>query len=248
MTTRSFFNPAGDVASHVRAYKSGQVWSVSTSAWVTFNASNWTDYKITATSDGDGQFHASIPDDATVAYLCITGLSLAASPQVSYIDLTVATKTDVLAVAASVSNNQTSNAPPSVTFSATTVQTVYAEKDLPAIAQGSAVTIVWNINDTDGNPVNLTGKQVRFVLASASGLNDAAIALTGKVQYDTTTPGDSDKISLGGTGHNQVTVNLQAADTGTAGRCRVFVWNITDNQLLATGSVWIKATAKTKAA
>jgi hypothetical protein len=79
-------NPAGGT-SHFRARKAGgMVWDTTAAGgagdWVSWVDANWANYKIPATSTGDGEYEAAAPTGTEWADLCITGASLAASPAV----------------------------------------------------------------------------------------------------------------------------------------------------------------------
>lgn len=62
------FVSSGSVVYAVLRNASGQIWSVSGSAWVTINLSNWANYVIALSDDGSGYYTASMPAVAAGRY------------------------------------------------------------------------------------------------------------------------------------------------------------------------------------
>jgi hypothetical protein len=123
---------------------------------------------------------------------------------------------------------------------ASTTNPRYATRDLPPIAQGSEPTDAWTIVDGTGAPVDLTGKTLRLVaytVADADAITDPfAAPVAAAFKYET----GGDGITLGGTGHNVVSVTHDQTKTATAGTYRYWLLNPTDRLPLARGKLPIQ--------
>lgn len=120
----------------------------------------------------------------------------------------------------------------------------YSTRDLAPIAQFSEPTEVFNITDGTGAAIDLSAKDLRLVVYTRAGeetnyqtgddptFDPYAAELAASYQYDTSSDGG---ITVGGADNNQVTVQWAEDDTESAGRKRYFLWNVTDNIVLAKG-------------
>lgn len=98
-----------------------------------------------------------------------------------------------------------------------------------AIYQNSAPNVLWTIVDANGNPVVLTGKNVRFV---------ACDAISGTEYFE------MDSLSVSGASNNIVTAPFAAGHTAVSiVGARYDLWDITDNLVLASGVFEIKPSA-----
>lgn len=116
----------------------------------------------------------------------------------------------------------------------------FGTNDLPPIAQGSTPTDLWTLTDSNGNPINLAGKEVRFVIVSqtlAQDDIDPFDATLATVSRQSTTDGS---IVISGTSNNIVSVKYSAATTGAAGRFYYWLLNATDHLPLAQGNFPVK--------
>jgi hypothetical protein len=102
--------------------------------------------------------------------------------------------------------------------------------------QGSRVgPYAFTIEDGDGNPVNLSGKAVKFVLlpfGSTSPTHTASSTSTGG------------EVSVGSTDHNVVTVTLGSTLAGSVGNFEYELKNTTDKAMLDRGSLRIRRASK----
>lgn len=116
----------------------------------------------------------------------------------------------------------------------------YSTRDLAPIAAGSEPTEIITVTDANGDPVNLSGKTVRLVVASITDDADTEQVvddtLAASFQYET----GGDGITIGGGSSNQVTIEHSADKTGTAGTYRYFLWNVDDKLVLAKGTLTIE--------
>jgi hypothetical protein len=112
----------------------------------------------------------------------------------------------------------------------------FTTKNIAEIPAGTAPTDYWDITDGNDQPVDLSGKTIRFVVASIEDLTEDFDPfddeLTGEYQYDT-----DDGITISGDDDNRVTVQHDADNTATAGDYRYFLLNVTDNIMLAKGKM-----------
>jgi hypothetical protein len=120
----------------------------------------------------------------------------------------------------------------------------YSTRAMANIGQGSAPSDLWEFDDANDEPIDLSGKTVRLVFAQVSDEGDDEISvvddtLEGSFKYETGGSG----LTIGGADDNQVTLQHDATKTATAGDYRFFWWNVTDKILLAKGSVSIEPTA-----
>jgi hypothetical protein len=125
---------------------------------------------------------------------------------------------------------------------ATVNNPLYAVKNLPSIPVGSAPATAFTVTDSTGAPVNLAGKTIRFVAYIEPENVDPALddSLTAVFQYQI-----GSGISVGGTANNVVTVQHSTDNTAVARSLGYFLWNITDNIVLASGRLTIVRSAKT---
>lgn len=118
-----------------------------------------------------------------------------------------------------------------------------ATKDLAAIPAASAHPIQWTVLN-NGAVVDLTGKTVRCVFAlvtDAGAVDDRTDdTLAAAFQYQT----GGDGIVISGTSNNIVTLTHSVTKTATPGAYKYWLWNITDNVVLARGKAPIEAAAK----
>lgn len=118
-----------------------------------------------------------------------------------------------------------------------------ATKDLAAIPAASAHPIQWTVLN-NGAAVDLTGKTVRCVFAlvtDAGAVDDRTDdTLAAAFQYQT----GGDGIVISGTSSNIVTLTHSVTKTAEPGAYRYWLWNITDNVVLARGRAPIEAAAK----
>lgn len=119
----------------------------------------------------------------------------------------------------------------------------FRTRDLAQIGAGTAPPEVFNVVDASGDPVDVSAKDLRFVVANVSDLtpDDDPFddVVTGSWSYETGGSG----ITVGGTGNNVVTVQHDASKTVTPGEYRYFLIDVTDSLLLATGRLPIIPTA-----
>lgn len=113
---------------------------------------------------------------------------------------------------------------------ATTTNPRYSTRDLPPIAQGSTPAEAFAIVDGSATPVNLSGKDLRFVVCA-----EVNCVLEVKFTYET-----GAGITISGENNNIVTVQHNASDTGTVGCYIYFLWNVTDKLLLVKGQMPIE--------
>lgn len=132
---------------------------------------------------------------------------------------------DEAAVAAAVWSNATRTL--TSRMQATVDSPFIASKDLPATPVGSGPQFQWEIFDSSGNAVNLSGKTVRFVVATVDEGSDEFSkyddTLTGAFQYQSGTSA----LAVSGTSSNVVTVQVDSADIDTAGVHRYWIWDAT---------------------
>lgn len=118
-----------------------------------------------------------------------------------------------------------------------------ATKDLAAIPAASAHAVQWTVLNS-GAAVDLTGKTVRCVFALVSDAGDVDDrtddTLTAEFSYQT----GGDGIVISGTSGNIVTLTHSVTKTATPGAYKYWLWNITDNVVLARGRAPIEAAAK----
>jgi hypothetical protein len=134
-----------------------------------------------------------------------------------------------------------SSAGSSVGRSAIVVQATnprYSTRNCAPVARASAPADVFVIlNGSTTDPVDLTGKSLRFVVYEITDAGDECDPfddqLTAAFKYET----GGDGITLGGEDSNEVTVQHDATKTATAGDYRYFLWNVTDQIVLSTGKL-----------
>jgi hypothetical protein len=110
----------------------------------------------------------------------------------------------------------------------------YQTKNLPPIARGSQPTDIWVLTDSNGTPLNLTGKLIRFVGYTAVDPDKDVPydeVLTPAFEYESSGGG----ITVTGASSNQVNVTHDSAKTANAGDFRYWLWNTTDKLPLAKG-------------
>ncbi len=116
----------------------------------------------------------------------------------------------------------------------------HTTKDVAAIFAGSTPTDFWVVKDAAGSPVDLSAKTVRLVGVTVDAGDDPVgpfdDTFTAAWQYQTGGGG----ITIGGSDHNTVTVQYDAAKTATAGAYQYWLVNVTDKTVLATGAFTIK--------
>jgi hypothetical protein len=112
---------------------------------------------------------------------------------------------------------------------------LYVTRDLPRIPAGSAPAFAWTVTDATGAAVNLSGKTVRFVVASiATNVDPFAETETALFKYETGGSG----VVVSGTSSNVATVQVSATDTAAhVGSLRYWLLNATDKQILASGKL-----------
>lgn len=98
-----------------------------------------------------------------------------------------------------------------------------------SIAQHASGVFLFAVEDGNGDPVNLSGKSVRFVVHDAQDM----------VVFQTDTGGAG--VSVTGDDDNYIVVVVGGDNTATAGEYFFKLWNITNNDLLGTGDFVIKA-------
>jgi hypothetical protein len=134
---------------------------------------------------------------------------------------------DEAAVAAAVWTTATRTL--TTTMSALSQSPFVATKDLPAIPDGSGPAFQWTISDSSGTAVNLSGKTVRFVVASvdegAEEFSRYDDTLTGEFQYQSGTAA----LVVSGASNNVVTVQTDSDDITAigAGEHRYWMWDVT---------------------
>jgi hypothetical protein len=111
--------------------------------------------------------------------------------------------------------------------------TLYVTHHLPRVPAGSAPAFAWTVADAAGAAVNLTGKTVRFVVASvATNVDPFAETETALFKYETGGGG----VVISGTSNNVATVQFSGTDTAAhVGSQRYWLVNVTDLQVLASG-------------
>lgn len=123
-----------------------------------------------------------------------------------------------------------------VVYQAVITNPRYQTRDLPPIAQYSEPTEVWAVTDSQGTPVNLTGKTIRFaayLTADVGTKQDFVFDNTLSPAFKYETGGNG--ITVGGAGSNEVILVHDAANTAAPGDYRYFLWNVTDKLVLAKG-------------
>lgn len=95
--------------------------------------------------------------------------------------------------------------------------------------QDSGFTHVFAIVDRNGDPVDLSGKSIVYTAYRTLGTTDFQL---------TTADGE---ITVGGADNNQVTVTSDNSNTGTAGEYKFNLRNMTDDTMLARGTLLIAA-------
>lgn len=122
----------------------------------------------------------------------------------------------------------------------------YATRDLPVLPAASGNTIIWTITDGNGSAVDLSGKTCRLVAYTVTAVgdneNETYDDTVSSVAFQYATGGDG--LTVGGTDNNQITLVHSITKTATAGNYRYFLWNITDNTLLAKGRMPIEPSVK----
>jgi hypothetical protein len=184
--------------------------------------SAWTSGGVIASSAG--YYRLDLPDAAisTATILTVFGEASGKHLVSAPIDVGASSLTPITPIIANVTNPR------------------YATRDLPAIWQGSQSTEVFIIVDGAGNPVDLSGKAIRFVVVNVADLGDDEDSrvddtLTGVFQYDSPV-----EIVTGGADSNQLTIQHDAAKTSIPGAYRYFLWNVTDLVPLASGTLTIE--------
>ncbi len=116
----------------------------------------------------------------------------------------------------------------------------YTTRVLPAIAQYSAPVLKFAVDTPSGTAFNLSGKTLRFVVASVTSLGDDDSVfddtLAGSWKYEA----GGGLVIGSGTNANQVTIQHDATNNVTAGEFRWWLWDVDQQVPLALGTLPIK--------
>lgn len=113
-----------------------------------------------------------------------------------------------------------------------TVQTGQVSSNDLIAYENAKYTYTFSITDQLGNPVNLSGKSLSFIVFDSK---------TMATIYTLTTAGG--QISIGGTYSNQITVQSPSSNTTVPGISKWVLRNTTDVTVLATGTLNVVAEA-----
>lgn len=106
----------------------------------------------------------------------------------------------------------------------------------PAIAAGSTPALAWKIRDVECLAIYLAGKALRLVFSTQ---NDPTGEYTPVCKYET-----GSGLAVTGADSSEVSAQLSTALTGTIGRYRYWLWNVTDDVVIAEG--WVDVVAASK--
>jgi hypothetical protein len=146
--------------------------------------------------------------------------------------------TDIAGIAAAVSaavwsaQDRELTIDPSITVAplqATYSHNKVATRDF-TLYQGGTETFTWVITDANGDPVDLSSKAVRLVLAT-----DDGNSLTGVAQYDKPAG-----LTVGGADGNNVSRTFSTSDTGAVRTMKYLLWNQTDGDPMAEGTIRVR--------